>query len=236
MTHRAGKRPTLILLPGLDGTGDLFRPLLQVLPNGLTTRVISYPPDQALSYAAASELVEKQLAEESSVVLLAESYSGPIALRYASAHSDRVKAVVLCASFICSPLPRWTRFVAHRWLFRFSPPAFALRRLMLHRDAPDSLVCAVTETIKKVKPRVMARRLKDVFNLRCEDALRGCTVPLLYLAASADLLVRAGSLGAIKAIKPEVRVCTVNGPHLLLQCEPLAAWTEIARFLDECVI
>ena len=38
----------LVLLPGLDGTGLLFRPLVAVLP-AFHTVVVSYPNDKALS-------------------------------------------------------------------------------------------------------------------------------------------------------------------------------------------
>src|SRR3712207_7220422 len=37
-------------LPGLDGTGELFRPLLNVIPRDVPTRVIDYPIDRPLSY------------------------------------------------------------------------------------------------------------------------------------------------------------------------------------------
>ena len=34
---------SLVLLPGLDGTGELFQPLLRALPNELQPIVLSYP-------------------------------------------------------------------------------------------------------------------------------------------------------------------------------------------------
>ena len=33
----------LVLLPGMDGTGDLFAPLLSALPPALRTIVVRYP-------------------------------------------------------------------------------------------------------------------------------------------------------------------------------------------------
>src|SRR5687767_9464914 len=116
---RAGRvgGATVVLLPGLDGTGDLFRPLLEVIPASFPKRVVSYPVDRETSYSEVLALVEQQLAAESSVVMIAESYSGPVALRYAAAHPKRVAAVVLCASFICSPLPQLLRGLVTSVLF-----------------------------------------------------------------------------------------------------------------------
>jgi hypothetical protein len=43
-------RPQLVLLPGLDGTGELFGPFLKVIPQSWPRRVVSYPVDRVLSY------------------------------------------------------------------------------------------------------------------------------------------------------------------------------------------
>ncbi|HEV8604057.1 MAG TPA: alpha/beta hydrolase [Tepidisphaeraceae bacterium] len=232
----AVRRPTLVLLSGLDGTGELFGPLLEVIPGDLGRRVIPYPVDQVMSYGEVLELVEGELAEEGEVVLVAESYSGPVALRFAAAHPDRVRAVVLCASFVCSPLPRWLRWLVKPVLFRISPPALALRALMVGRDAPDALVAEVREAIGRVRPEVMAGRLRDVLELECGEALRACAAPVMYLAGARDLLAGKRNEEVIKRIRVDVTVCRLDGPHLLLQTQPAAAWSQIVRFLNEKVM
>ncbi len=40
----------LVLLPGLDGTGELFRPFIEILPKDINALVISYPGNIKLSY------------------------------------------------------------------------------------------------------------------------------------------------------------------------------------------
>jgi pimeloyl-ACP methyl ester carboxylesterase len=67
---------------------------------------LSYPPDQTLSYDALLEVIEQQLRFEKEMVLIAESFSGPLAVRFAAAHPTRIKAVVLVASFVKLPVPR----------------------------------------------------------------------------------------------------------------------------------
>ena len=223
----------LVLMPGLDGTGDLFRPLLDVIPARYATRVVTYPVDRFVPYADLLGIVEQQLGDEDDVVLVAESFSGPLAVRYAAAHPDRVAAMVLCASFVRPPSWGWLRWFLVPALFRAPPPGVVIRRLMVGRDAPDSLVRAVRAAVARVSPAVIAGRLKDVAAVNCAAALRGSRAPLLYLAATRDALVGNSAVDAVRAARPGVRVGRVEGPHLLLQRAPAEAWQEIQTFLDD---
>jgi hypothetical protein len=47
------------MLPGLDGTGLLFRPLIDVLPVTLKPIVINFPSDKKLGYEDLVHLVIK---------------------------------------------------------------------------------------------------------------------------------------------------------------------------------
>jgi pimeloyl-ACP methyl ester carboxylesterase len=225
---------TVILLPGMDGTGDLFRPLLDVVPATLSRRVVSYPTDRPLPYDELLVLAERQLGDNQDVVIIAESFSGPLALRLAAKLPEQIRAVVLVASFIRPPLPRWVRHVVVPMLFRAPPPAMLLLRFMLGRDAPDALVREVAAAIRRVRPEVLARRLRDVLSVDCAKELRRCRAPLLYLAAADDALVRPSSLAAFRAVRPDIQARTLPGPHLLLQAQPQAAWREIERFTRDC--
>ena len=51
----------LVLLPGMDGTGILFLPLLQGLTPFVEIPIVSYPVDKHLHYPQLCELVEQQL-------------------------------------------------------------------------------------------------------------------------------------------------------------------------------
>ena len=222
---------TIILLPGMDGTGELFSPLLGVIPPGVKARVVSYPVDRATSYDVLVGVVGEALADEPAVVLVAESFSGPVALRYALANPGRVRAVVMCASFVRPPAPRWLAWGVWPVLFRMRPPAAVVRRLMVGRDAPEALVRAVREAVGKVRPAVLAGRLRDVLAVDCLDALRRCPAPVLWLVAGGDRLLRRAHAEGVARDLPHVTFRTVDGPHLLLQREPTACWEIISEFV-----
>nr|WP_194151606.1 hypothetical protein [Pseudomonas caspiana] len=42
--------PMLVLLPGMDGTGELFQPFVSALKHRCDTVVVTYPSDIPLSY------------------------------------------------------------------------------------------------------------------------------------------------------------------------------------------
>jgi hypothetical protein len=104
---------------------------------------------------------------------------------------------------------------------------------MVGRGAPASLVRAVKAAIARVSPPVLAGRVKEVFDVDCAAALRDCSAPVLYLAATGDALVGRSAAKAVHDVRRDVRVRRIEGPHLLLQREPLRAWREIERFLSD---
>src|SRR6476660_4945010 len=52
---------SLVLLPGMDGTGALFAPFIAALGSDTSGTVVDYPTDQALGYAALEALVRSQV-------------------------------------------------------------------------------------------------------------------------------------------------------------------------------
>ena len=93
----------IILLPGLDGTGTLFKPLSDVLPSTIESLVISYPPDEKLSYTELTAYVMDRLPTDEAYVLLGESFSGPIAYEIALRQPRNMHAVIFVASFLTPP-------------------------------------------------------------------------------------------------------------------------------------
>jgi len=97
--------PTLILLPGLDGTGILFGQFVEAIGSNADTRVIAYPVDQPLGYAELEAFVREALPRDRPYVVLGESFSGPIAIRLAADPPAGLAGVVLCVTFAKNPYP-----------------------------------------------------------------------------------------------------------------------------------
>ena len=221
----------LVLLPGMDGTGILFEPLIRALPNGISPVVRSYPGDVPLSYEELLPFVQSALPTSEAFILLAESFSGPLALRIAATNPPRLKGVILCASFISNPtrFPKWLRrmirpFVFGRW------PAWLGTRALLAGYSKPAVFELVQRAHKFVTPGVLSARARDILAVDAADALSTCRVPILYLAGSRDFIVPKRNHGRIKRIHPAVKVIILRAPHLVLQNAPEAAAKIIAEF------
>jgi len=213
---------TLILLPGLDGTGRLFTTFQNALEPTIQTIVFSYPTDEPLAYDALVFKVEREL-PKTPYVIVAESFSGPIALEVAARKPEGLQALVLSTSFAANPRP-WLSFLFSgffgAWCFRPKIPTWMIRAFMAGADAPDELCKAIQDTIMIVGPEVMALRLREVIRWDATTALQNCPVPIFYLNGTKDRLLGRGALDRLTRARQDMTVIDVPGPHLLLQAAP----------------
>jgi pimeloyl-ACP methyl ester carboxylesterase len=222
----------LILLPGMDGTGIMFEPLVRALPPELSPVVVSYPGDVPLSYEELVPTVRSALPTAEPFILLGESFSGPLALRIAATNPSGLKGLILCATFVNNPVrffPRACRGWIRPFIFSYWPPWFRLRALLGGYSTP-ALFELVTRSHAAVSPAVLAARARGVIGIDAADALSACCVPLLYIAGSRDRVVPKHNLTRIQSIYPNARVVILPAPHLVLQAAPQAAAKVIAEF------
>lgn len=222
---------TLVLLPGLDGTGVLFDEFVAALPGTIATQVISYPGDTALTYRELLGYVRERL-PAGPFAVLGESFSGPLALAL-GAEDARVAAVILCASFVSNPLrcvPRHlARFLFPLWFRLF--PAFVRSKALLGGYSSAPLNDALARAHRRVSAPVLAARAREILRVSATDDLRRCAAPILYLMGDGDGVVRRHNAAAIKALRPSVRVVSIPAPHLVLQAAPTLAAAAVVEFL-----
>ena len=186
---------TFILLPGLDGTGRLFGPFIQLLPKGDKAVVISYPPDREMDLASLEEHVRKALPQRELFVLVAESFGGLLGARLAARSPDNMRALVLSASFVTSPVRR--QILAFKkligpYLFKRRPPKAFTRFLLAGHRCEPALMRLLEDVILSVKPEVLWNRLVTVSPKTSHaNLLKKSRLPLLYLQAKQDRLVPA---------------------------------------------
>lgn len=220
----------IVLLPGLDGTGALFDDFVRAAPATVRCDVVSLP-QEPLGYAALVERLEPRLQLGPDTILLAESFSGPLAILLAE--RQRIAALVLCSTFVTPPRSR--AFAAlFSPLFHLPMPAVVARWFFVGRGAPDDLVERVQATVASVPPAVLAARAASVSRVNVVDALARCSGPIVYLRGTKDRLVPEASVDTVvRAASVPVSVVRIPGPHLLLQAAPEAAWRAIEDVLLE---
>lgn len=227
--------PTLVLLPGLDGTGLLFRPLLEALPPSPAARVVAYPPDRELGYEALLPLVLDALPADGPFILLGESFSGPLALMAAARRPAGLAGVVLCASFDRCPhpyVPRWVGSLVRPGLLRIVP-GFSQVKGLLGCYATPALKALVRKALAMVAPEVFACRLRAVLAVDVTAELARCPVPLLYLRGSRDWVVPFWNARRVRRVLPAAVVRVYPSPHMVLQTQPRLAAEALVRFAEQ---
>ena len=224
---------TLVLLPGMDGTGELFARFVQALAPGVQTVVVRYPTDQPLGYADLAARVREALPTDRPYVLLAESFSGPIGIALAAQAPDLLKGLVLCCTFASHPRPglRWLNRLLPEALFGAMPVA-PLGRVLMGRWFDSALQADLAAAMRQVPASVMLARLQAVQSVDMSAHLRGVRVPTQYLRAHQDLVMPRSAGERIARLKPDVEFVDLPGPHFLLQTQPAASAEAVVRFLN----
>ena len=177
----------LVLLPGLDGTGLLFQPLLEALPNTIKPIIVSYPPDKILGYEELLPIVLEHLPKAASFILLGESFSGPLAIKVAATKSNNLKGLVLCASFVRCPfpfVPDCTKALIYPFLFKILKYLAKLNAYKGSRLAIDMF-----HAISHVQNQVLAHRVREIMQVDVSQELTSCHLPILYLQGTKDFVV-----------------------------------------------
>jgi len=214
----------IILLPGLDGTGILFKPFIDALPSTIETLVISYPPDEKLSYKGLTEYVMDRLPKDEAYVLLGESFSGPIAYEIALSQPGNMKAVVFVASFLKTPqrlVLGLSRLLPRSLLLSLPMPEFVIKLFLLGPKASTQLVDLFRVSLNKVSAKVLSYRLNEITNLSINK--QKCDVRAVYIQADDDYLVPERCVETFKEVMDNLKIYQVTGPHLILQANPLAS-------------
>ena len=219
-----------MLLPGLHGTSELFDPFVAAAPDHV--RPVVFPLPEKGSYAELTQELRGQL-PQGPFALLAESFSGPLAIALAREMPERVVGIILSNTFVSPPRSRLFRFLPWSLLLRIPAPGWAIRSLVAGWRSSPELVAAVRIAIRRQPPGVLAARMHAIFTLPRSGPQPVIDVPLLLFTGSEDHLVppSAAAAGLERVSRSWTRV-TLRAPHLLLQTAAAEAWTAIAEFLE----
>lgn len=230
-----------LVLPGMDGTGELLSDFVAELAPEIAAKVVIYPADRALGYDALSRIAEDALPAHGKFLLLAESFSGPVALRLAQTCPDRLLGVVLAASFAKAPRMPWLPIdsVSLGRIASYLPvqqiPRTLLAFFMMGRWATREYRDRLDKALHAVDPQVIRRRILDATRIDALASLRDLPVPLLYLLATHDRMISDASWKTVKATLPETALAKIEGPHCLFLARPDACAQAIKRWARETI-
>ncbi len=224
------EKNAIVLLPGMDGTGELLRPLAKRLSTYRPVHLIDYPVDRFLNYDQLVLYVKARLPDDR-FVILGESFSGPVAIEIAATES-KAAGLILASSFARHPLPTllaaFTGLLDLRWI----PTSIIVAALM---------GSAATLEIKHKLRQVLAALPGDILRARAREVLRvdklkrldEITCPMLCLHGRSDRLVRKKFVDEIVAARPDCQVQLLDSPHMLLAIDADAAAAVIEAFCGE---
>ena len=230
--------PLFVLIPGMDGTGKLFKPLIEVCAGKFELQVTTYPQSSDASFVDIVEHIRQQIPSGRDVVLVAESFGGPIAIRLLSL-GLKVEGCVFCATFSSAPrvtLLGLSKYVPLAKLRALHVPKSIVRHLLLGSSADSAAVALVQKTIHSLQPTTIKHRLQLLSELDLQAELDSLPdIPYLFLQPSKDWLVPKHCADVFVERIKSISVKPITGGHFLLQANPRDCWHQIEVFFN-CVL
>lgn len=226
---------TIVLLPGLDGTGILYQQLAKQLAPGYCLQVIAYPTTELWGYAELLEYITPLL-PDSPYVLVAESFSGPLGIMIAAQQPAQLKGLVLCCTFGRNPLPAikglksavdslpWNKLV-HQWTVSWLQGPYASVELS---DLLGKALAMVPEQVIKY-------RAKQVLQTDVLAEFSTLSLPLLYLQGGQDRLIWDFNAQSLLQANKAMQLVRLDAPHFLLQAIPEQAAAQLQAFIEHSI-
>ena len=214
-----------LLLPGMDGTGKLFKPFIDNAPKCFDIDFVRLIQEPQISYARQAKEIAQKI--NNPVVLIAESYSGMVAMELLKEHPEKIKGVVFVASFIDPPsiLSKLSYIVPSKLLSFLRNNSAFVGRFLFGKWGTDELIKLFVDAMLNVDEEVLKYRLTQVASIKPINSkyLTKC----LYLKPSKDFLVSDNASFAFTEVFSNIEIVEVPGTHFLLQTNPKFCWEVI---------
>jgi len=220
----------------MDGTGISFEPLGEVLPQDVNIQVIRYPTDKSLSFEETVQCAKDQIqSDQKDVIVLAESFSGPVAIALVGSGQLKAKCLILCSTFARSPRPvllKLLNYLPLELLIRLPFPRVVFKHVIEGGEEATDLLLTMWQRVKAlVSAKVLVHRLKVISQVDVCGFLPKLTIPCLYIQATSDRSVPTSSLFDFIESVSDLRVKRIRGPHFILQAQPQASLSAIRNFV-----
>ena len=219
---------TLLLIPGMDGTGILFDEFLREAPQNVEIYPVALPLNDNFSYLEYALYIEDFIKVNGlngkRITIVAESFSGAIAFELLKTGRVKVKRLILVASFLTIPslLSRFSALVPIGLMQRTKLPKWLLSKVLYGRQVSDDVISQFQLAIKTVSENTLIHRLKLIRSLKTPN--EKILVPVTYIQPKKDFLVSSKAVLNIASISSDFTRHRVNGGHFILQSNPSACW------------
>lgn len=214
----------------MDGTGNLFSPLLRALSN-FDCEVIALPDTGSQDYASITRVVKERLPKED-FILVAESFSGPIGTALAKEGIDNLKGIIFVATFLSAPsglLLAAAQLLPLKFLSNLPFAKHFHKALFLGSGASNELTHLFISTVRSPPSVLIKARLSSMQSLSFSP--EEIKLPVGYIQAASDKLVSPDKAVEFCNSFNNIAIKTIEGPHFILQAKP----TECAVVISELV-
>jgi len=217
----------LVLLPGMDGTGELFEEFLSYHDG--EHLVISLPQKGPQDYSSLAQSLENQLPKED-YILLAESFSGGIVPELLKQDLTNMKGVIFVASFLSCPnkyLLRIAKVLPIKALASAPLSQIGHKFLLLGKDTSKALLSKFMKVTKSIPKHTLKSRLA----VMSQQILPSATfdVPTVYIQALSDRLISPRKSRELSNVFRNIEYIEIDGPHFILQAKPKESSQAVAK-------
>ncbi len=243
MTDRSDPAPTLVMVPGLDGTALMFYRQVPLLAKRFNVVAFPLPDDASMDMAGLIDDLEKLLDQVAGpeVLLCGESFGGALSLSFALARPERLRGLVIVNSF--SRVHQRLKLLLGPLLLRAMPwgamplvRRFTESKLHSPHAAPEDLR-EFHERSKQIGKAGYLQRLRILQTYDVRQELAKLRPPALFLAGDRDRLVPSVSearfmaarapRGTARILEGYGHICMIN--HDLNLLEYIEPW-----YLTQC--
>ncbi|MGH1429389.1 MAG: serine aminopeptidase domain-containing protein [Arenicella sp.] len=221
----------IVLLPGLDGTGNLFSSLINELPDH-DCEVIPLPTTCSQDYPSITTAITEKLPTED-FILIAESFSGPIGATLVKKDIHNLKGIIFVATFLSTPQKLLVDIARHlplKHLSRFPFSKYWIKLLFLGAHANNDLLNSFLRTIQSLPSKVIKDRLRAISFLSINK--QESSFPCRYIQAKNDKLISPKKAIEFHSYFHNIVTKTIDGPHFILQAKPKESALMVSEFIS----
>ncbi|HET9579221.1 MAG TPA: alpha/beta fold hydrolase [Usitatibacter sp.] len=221
----------IVFLPGFDGDARLRQDFMNELGRQHRVRGVSYPNRKLGTLDGYREHAMGHVPVDWQPFLVAESFSGLVAARWASV-DPRVKGVVLCGSFARNPVSVAARLgAALPALVKLTPWLSAPFARASGEPLRVRWSAAYTRSLASLDDEVVAERLRLIAAEDVGRQLAALAVPVVIVQFEGDQVVGSAAQAHLESVCHNAQVLRLPGPHFAIETKP----RECAQAIGETI-